>query len=71
MCVRESGDLCKVFGGFSFAGPGRALGSATKVQVESAHEGAVASVCERGDNKATAVPQILIPIVPACIHHLH
>lgn len=58
-------------GGFSFASAGRTLRSPTQVQMDGTHEGAVAAVSQGRHHQASAVPQVLIPILHLSIHHAH
>jgi hypothetical protein len=54
--------LGQILGRFSLAGASRTSRSAAKVHVDSAHERAVATVCQRRDDEAPAVAQVLIPV---------
>jgi hypothetical protein len=55
--------LGQVLGGLRLAGAGGALGRAAQVQLEGAHERAVAAVGERRDDEAARVAQVLVRVL--------
>lgn len=58
-------------GGFSLASACGPFRGTPQVEVDGSHEGTVAAVSQGCDHQASAVTQVLIPVLHLCIHHAH
>lgn len=64
-----SGGAC--LGGFSLASACRPFRGTPQVQVDGSHQGAVAAVSQGCDHQASAVTQVLVPVLHLSVHHAH